>query len=389
MAYSTGFSERVKSLAPNANLQITNVARLTQRRLRCLLDCIGEVYAHQDLDSFARGAVEAAAKAISADYMAYSEMNVPRKRVVAFSNPDGVDFTMSNDAKELFFREHPLMRCLREKGDVPAARISDFLTRAAYRETGLYREIFRKGGVEFQMGCTLPSPSAKVTVTLTHNRSGRDFSEEDRLTLNLLRPHLFQAYRNAERLSRYREEARRAERALNAFANGVILLKSGREVAFASQRAQQWLQYYFDGRRRGNGRLPAELEQWVRRQQLPAAKTGKMIEAREPFTIRRDDYQLTVWLTPGSTAGEQTLLMEVRSLGLSSAPLQRLGLTPRQAEVLLWVAQGKTTPEIGVILGLSAGTVRKHVEHIFQKLGVETRTGAARRAFETLGMTGE
>jgi DNA-binding CsgD family transcriptional regulator len=55
-------------------------------------------------------------------------------------------------------------------------------------------------------------------------------------------------------------------------------------------------------------------------------------------------------------------------------------LTPREREVLFWIAQGKTNCEIAVILSLSARTVHKHVEHILLKLGVETRTAAARMA---------
>jgi DNA-binding NarL/FixJ family response regulator len=68
----------------------------------------------------------------------------------------------------------------------------------------------------------------------------------------------------------------------------------------------------------------------------------------------------------------------------SAAPLQRLGLTPRVAEVLLWVAQGKTNADIGVILGISESTVKKHLLEIFAKLGVETRGAAALRAIELL-----
>lgn len=64
------------------------------------------------------------------------------------------------------------------------------------------------------------------------------------------------------------------------------------------------------------------------------------------------------------------------------AALRGLGLTQRQAEVLHWVAQGKSNPEIGVILGTSALTVKKHMEAIFHALGVENRTTAARRAIE-------
>lgn len=68
----------------------------------------------------------------------------------------------------------------------------------------------------------------------------------------------------------------------------------------------------------------------------------------------------------------------------SFQPLLTLGLTPRVAEVLLWVAQGKTNPEIGLILGISEWTVKKHVLDIFERLGVETRTAASLRAIEIL-----
>lgn len=57
--------------------------------------------------------------------------------------------------------------------------------------------------------------------------------------------------------------------------------------------------------------------------------------------------------------------------------LSRQGLTQREAEVLAWVAQGKTNSEVAKILEVSPRTVQKHVEHIFQKLGFETRTAAA------------
>ncbi|MBV9105609.1 MAG: response regulator transcription factor [Verrucomicrobia bacterium] len=69
----------------------------------------------------------------------------------------------------------------------------------------------------------------------------------------------------------------------------------------------------------------------------------------------------------------------------SAKPLEKeLGLTPRVAETLLWLAQGKTNPEIATILGNSESTVKKHVLEIFAKLGVETRTAASLRALEVL-----
>jgi DNA-binding NarL/FixJ family response regulator len=69
----------------------------------------------------------------------------------------------------------------------------------------------------------------------------------------------------------------------------------------------------------------------------------------------------------------------------SAAPLEQLGLSPREAEILLWVAQGKSNFEVGTILQISAGTVKKHLEHIYEKLRVEGRNPATLRALETLG----
>ncbi len=60
-----------------------------------------------------------------------------------------------------------------------------------------------------------------------------------------------------------------------------------------------------------------------------------------------------------------------------------LKLTPREAEVLFWISQGKSNHDIGVILGAKTGTICKHVEHIFSKLNVENRTAAAVVALET------
>jgi DNA-binding NarL/FixJ family response regulator len=68
----------------------------------------------------------------------------------------------------------------------------------------------------------------------------------------------------------------------------------------------------------------------------------------------------------------------------SAKPLESLGLSPREAEVLLWIAQGKNNEEIGLILGASRNTIKKHVLHVLDKLGVESRNAAAIRALELL-----
>jgi DNA-binding NarL/FixJ family response regulator len=81
---------------------------------------------------------------------------------------------------------------------------------------------------------------------------------------------------------------------------------------------------------------------------------------------------------------EQQTKGEFRPDFSSAAPLVRLGLTPRAAEALLWLAQGKTNSDIAAILGITESTVKKYVQEMFDKLGVETRGAATVRALEAL-----
>lgn len=89
------------------------------------------------------------------------------------------------------------------------------------------------------------------------------------------------------------------------------------------------------------------------------------IEAR----LRRSDQQGKREFTPDFSSYE---------------PLLKFGLTPRAAETLLWLAQGKTNSDIATILGITESTVKKHVQEIFEKVGVETRGAATVRALEVL-----
>lgn len=73
---------------------------------------------------------------------------------------------------------------------------------------------------------------------------------------------------------------------------------------------------------------------------------------------------------------------------LSARLTAAFSLTPREAEVLFWVIKGKTNKDIGDILGTSPRTVNKHLEHVFEKLGAETRTAAANIAMARIGGAG-
>jgi DNA-binding NarL/FixJ family response regulator len=120
---------------------------------------------------------------------------------------------------------------------------------------------------------------------------------------------------------------------------------------------------------------------------------GEKTDVRSGMNLGADDY-LTKPVAKAdllgaiqsrlARAGQQTRA-EFKPNFSSAKPLEtQLGLTPRVAETLLWIAQGKTNGEIATILGIAEGTVKKHVLEIFSALGVETRTAASLRALEVL-----
>jgi DNA-binding NarL/FixJ family response regulator len=123
---------------------------------------------------------------------------------------------------------------------------------------------------------------------------------------------------------------------------------------------------------------------------------GEKLDQRNGMDLGADDYltkpvaksDLLNAIRARLRRAEQQAQREFKPDFRTFEPLLKLGLTPRVAEVLLWVAQGKTNSDIGTILGISESTVKKHLLEIFQVLGVETRSAATLRALEVLSSAG-
>ncbi len=119
---------------------------------------------------------------------------------------------------------------------------------------------------------------------------------------------------------------------------------------------------------------------------------GEKDDLRSGMNLGADDYltkpianaDLVDAIEARLRRSEQQVRHEFKPDFSSPEPLVKLGLTPRAAETLLWLAQGKTNPNIATILGISESTIKKHVQEVFDKLGVETRGAAAVQALEAL-----
>lgn len=165
--------------------------------------------------------------------------------------------------------------------------------------------------------------------------------------------------------------------ALDAFgqATVAIALKDGR-IVWQTSLARRMLRSYFDA---SEIHAPPVLLEWLE----GFVRARSQGEAVAPLNILREDKRLYVTPSVETEEGEWLLILREESdLAQIKLLMGALKLTMREAEVLYWVTRGKTNRDIGDILGSSPRTVNKHLEHIFDKLHVETRTAASAVALE-------
>lgn len=165
---------------------------------------------------------------------------------------------------------------------------------------------------------------------------------------------------------------------------GAIVVEIAGEVQFMTQRAEELLNQYFLPCIPYS--LPESVQNWFQEQILRVAYKGNVASRCLPLHVQQAGKQLIVRLIPSPIKEQYLLLLEEEELpSFSISALELLGLTKREAEVLFWIAKDKSNAGIAKAIGCSEGTVRKHLEHLYEKLGVQTRTAAVMVAMEKLG----
>ena len=352
------------------------MGQLAQRDIQALVACVTEISALHELDTFRDHVLHAVSRIVPAELMTYTELGLRAQPTARVMHPAGAVPAGLAQTFESHKHEHPLIWHFSEHPQARVGKISDFLTQREFRRLALYNEFFRKIGVEYQIVIGLPAPSPRVG-GVALSRKGPDFSERERMLLSVLQPHIVQAHRNAEAFSRVKREATLVLTGLEEVGRGIVLSGPDGGIRLATQLSRQWLTTYFGRSALRAKRLPDALQRWVESQMTQGAST--VFSARRPLVVEREQTRLVVRLLP--SRGGNLLLLEQQRTVLMPTSLESLGLSPREAEVLAWVAQGKTDADIGAILRLSPRTVAKHLEHIYNRLGVENRSAAAARAF--------
>ncbi|MFW9615708.1 response regulator [Aquabacterium sp.] len=174
-------------------------------------------------------------------------------------------------------------------------------------------------------------------------------------------------------------QARQARNALDAFGHAslTVRLSDGR-VLWQTPLARRLLQRYFDS---PESVAPAELMDWLRlavpRFEQDVAQAQGAVTPPQ-WAVNQGNNRLSFVLHQPTGDEEWLLVMQESSdQAAMDALSQEFKLTAREGEVLYWVVKGKTNRDIGDILGSSPATVKKQLESVFAKMGVETRTAAA------------
>jgi DNA-binding CsgD family transcriptional regulator len=320
---------------------------------------------------FARGIVEAGtdaelrrrilhtfAELVPADVLTWDRVElatgaVGHEAVPAEAEPPGAFDSVVETAAD-----HPLLAAHAARRR-PALRLLELVEARSLTRSELYGQLLHAAGVEYEIAIGMRTGRGDAVV-LGLGRTEREFSERDRDVLDIACP----ALEGALRTTQARGRLVRALAAEPPPGTAVVLLNRDGEIELSSPDADRWLAEHFDAAEHP-GWLPGAVAEWL------------ALPPRPPLVSERDGRQLTVSLLPGDP---HALLLEEQVTSFRTDALDRLGLTPRESEVLRAAAILDDEAEIAWDLFLSLHAVRARLARLEDKLGVRTASDAVARA---------
>jgi DNA-binding CsgD family transcriptional regulator len=376
-----------RGLGPDARrtlLASPAVRRLRTQDVTGLVEAVHEAYRAGSANDFPMLAMALASRLVVSEIGSFNEIDPSRQRAVALYDRPTLSFF--DGALERFAElqaQHPVIRYISETGDGSAMKISDFLTRVEFHALALYREVYARLDVEYQMSVTLPAALPRITaIVLSRSDASSDFDERDRTLLNLLRPHLAQAYEHAQMRDLLAERLAVAGRILANQGSNVIVLDD--PPGEATPGALVLLFRYF-GRPSRFAPFPDRVSRWLDDQRLRMTHQASdgLPQPFRTLTAVRDGRRVVARFVPGGGRPDALVLTE-RSAGSGNTELGLLGLSPREADVLRMLSSGATNAAIGARLHIASGTVKKHLDSIYRKLGVTGRVQAVSMGLDLL-----
>jgi DNA-binding CsgD family transcriptional regulator len=332
-----------------------------------LLDCIRELHSFRSQPTLRAWLLDTALpRLIPSDWLSYNEVDlVQPEKTLAILKPESNPFL-----QRLFPRfkevahQHPLIVRQMASPDFAVHKISDFLTQEAYHKLELYQDVYRPMGVEYQIAATIRLDPGHVTA-FALSRQRTDYTERDRAILEILRPHLVVAFNNLALINAHQTILNEARLALAELASATIIVDAQNRILYHTGAALQWIGAT------SPGVLPPKISYWLK---LRSYNGGE-----RTLHLPADAGEIRIRAVPTDSPERRLLVLSQDTTRPPAAPSAAANLSRRQREVARWIREGKTNAEIAVIMGISPRTVQKHIEHIFEKMGVNTRVAIATR----------
>lgn len=367
---------------------------LISKDTQTLNQSIQKLYTFRNLDTFGVDALTIVNQLVPSEIPNFHSTHLQTHQVHLKQTflPDFPGFTPEIErVMHEHFGAHPIAQHMPQtlKG---AYKLSDFVSqRELHCFEGFYQQYLKPFGLQEQMVFFFPNVKPDYWYQLTQantvlvgfalHRPQRNFTERDRLILNLLRPHLFQAYGNAQHYQQLQQELNQLQQSLNHL--GLVILNGDGQVQQATPPTLVWLADYFPTQP-CPFQLPEHLWAWVKHQITHFIEKPDLLNVCLPLRIQQVGKQLVIRLIVEQVGERYLLLLEEQTFSLPKS-LELLGLSQRETEVLFWIMQGKDNKAIAAKLSVGISTVRKHLESIYSKLGVQSRTEAIAQALGKLG----
>ena len=189
-----------------------------------LVRLLPELYSARTLDSFPAHVIGLLPRLISADSCGFNETNFSRRRFETFATPSlGARVPDADETLARLMHQHPMVVHNRNS-DQRALKMSDLLSQRQFHRLELYGLVYRPARVEYLMTGGFEVSPAGTIGTLAFGRESMDFSEDDRELLDLFRPHLRQAYENADAMTAFESQFEYREQSLEEAVDATVVV---------------------------------------------------------------------------------------------------------------------------------------------------------------------
>jgi len=348
------------SVLPAKNM--SGMSQFSQSDCAALVECIGELHSFQELEALRAWLLDSALpKLIPSDWLSYNEVDLLQPaNTLAILKPEAtLIFQRLFPRFQEVAHQNPLIQHQLQSEGASVQKISDFLTQDAFHQLDLYREVYAHMGVEYQLAATIKMEPSRITAFALSRRQP-DYTERDRAMLEILRSHLVVAFNHLALVHEQKIKLDYARLTLNELSAATIIVNTHGQILYHTGDGLRWVGAA------GQERLPENIAAWVN--ECSANGSSRMMN------LTTDAGSIQIRIVP-TAKPERWLLVVTRQSSEQPVVIAGadLGFTRREREVAAWICQGKTNMEVATILGVSPRTIHKHVEHIFEKTGTESR----------------